>query len=393
MQMAKETKALVTYLYPMIEKTLATHSSAFKHCIDRFMSSRQQYLFDTAPCDRIYFGQNDLDDFYDTFKLSEKEIIDKALSKTYYYGISNFNPRAAKDPFTVAVLMMIRYFFLKNKTKELDLAMIYLAFSGKFYPSIHYALFRIPPSEHRYVMDYVVNNELSAKYDLKSQGHIFGAIKSISNTWINTYKSKFKSMDDEDAVYLIQQLHNRIKSFMKNIASLYYAAYENKDYLTYDSEDFSDENYRLVGSDSIKAQKAVDKAMNTINTSDVDYKLCKMGADANVKTEEIKSIMQTILSDESNLPQIKEFVTLLVYTYFVQAKDKDVRNIDFITFSITPKPNTKDKHLLRERDILESWLNETSPAYRKRKHRIATKMSYHKAVLLYFTLLIHNSNK
>ena len=391
--MAKNTKALLQYLYPMIESSISKNMNGYKKCLDRFMSTRNQYLFDTAPCDRIYFGQEDLDDFYRTMQIPERDIIDKSLSKTYYYGTPNFNPRAAKDPFTVALMMLIRYFFLKKKDKELELSMIYLAFSGKFYPSIHYALFRIPPSEHRYVMEYVVNNKLSAKYDLKTNSHVLGAIRSICNTWIKTYSSRFNSMDDEDVVYLIQQLHNRIKSFMKNIASLYYQAYEDKEYLTYDSEDFSDENFRLVGSDSLKAQRFVDKAMNTINTTDIDYKLCKMCADNNVKTEEVKSIIQTILSEEKNLPEIKELITLIVYTYCEQSKTKDVRDISFITYTIAPKPNARDKHILRMKDILEDWLNESSAAYRKRKNRVATKMSYHKAVLLYFTLVIHNSNK
>ena len=83
-------------------------------------------------------------------------------------------------------------------------------------------------------MEYVVNNELSNKYELKTKGTIIGAIKSISINWIDAYKSTmFKTFDDEDVCYLIQQIHNRIKSFMKNIAKLYYEAYENKEYISY----------------------------------------------------------------------------------------------------------------------------------------------------------------
>ena len=53
--------------------------------------------------------------------------------------------------------------------------MIYLSFSGKFYPSIHYGLFpKFPPSEYRHIMEYVVNNKLNNKYDLKREGSVFG---------------------------------------------------------------------------------------------------------------------------------------------------------------------------------------------------------------------------
>ena len=391
--MAKNTDVLVKQLYPKVANSLDRGLNRYKSCISRFIGNRNKELFDIAPCDRIYFGQTDLDDFYISLGITEADIR-KVLEGTYYYHIAAFNPRAAKDEFTVAQMMAIRYFFLKKKEKELELSLIYLAFSGKFYPSIHYAMFpKVQPSEHRYVMEYVVNNELSQKYDLKSQGNVIGAIKSICKTWITSYEKRFKEMDDEDVVYLIQQLHNRIKSFMKNIASLYYKAYEDKEYLTYDSENHSEEGYRLVGTDSAKAQKAIEKTMTEITSSDINYKLCKMASNNDVHTEEVKSIIESIMNDKNSLVEIRELVTLIICTYFEQSKTKDIRDIDFITFSVAPKPNSKDPHILRQKEIVENWLEDGSPAYRKRKTRLATKNSYFRSVFVYFTLLIHNANK
>ena len=391
--MAKNTDVLVKQLYPKVANSLDRGLNRYKSCISRFIGNRNKELFDIAPCDRIYFGQTDLDDFYISLGITEVDIR-KVLEGTYYYHIPAFNPRAAKDEFTVAQMMAIRYFFLKKKEKELELSLIYLAFSGKFYPSIHYAMFpKVQPSEHRYVMEYVVNNELSQKYDLKSQGNVIGAIKSVCKTWISSYEKRFKEMDDEDVVYLIQQLHNRIKSFMKNIASLYYKAYEDKEYLTYDSENHSEEGYRLVGTDSTKAQKAIEKTMTVITSSDINYKLCKMASNNDVHTEEVKSIIESIMNDKDSLVEIRELVTLIICTYFEQSKTKDIRDIDFITFSVAPKPNSKDPHILRQKEIVENWLEDGSPAYRKRKTRLATKNSYFRSVFVYFTLLIHNANK
>ena len=103
--------------------------------------------------------------------------------------------------------------------KDAELATIYLSFSGKFYPSLHYRSYPIAPAKH--VMEYVVNNVLTSKYDLKTYGNVIGAIKSVGKTWLDAYKSKFKSFTDEDVVYLLQQLYSRIGSFMKNIATEY----------------------------------------------------------------------------------------------------------------------------------------------------------------------------
>ena len=388
------TKALVTGLYPIISAALNKYTNQYKNCVGRFIAKRSKELYDIAPCDRIFFGQEDNDDFYRSVNVSESSVTEH-LSKTYYYDIPNFNPRAAKDEFAVANLMAIRYFFLKGMKKELELAMTYLAFSGKFYPSIHYGSFpKVQPSEYRHVMEYVVNEMLTQKFDLKVQGSVFGAVRSICNTWISTYEKKIKDCDDEDVVYVIQQLHNRIKSFIINIATLYYQAYENKNqYMTYDSDNLDENNYHLADSDSLKAERVIEKSMSFINNTDVDYKMCKMASDSNVKTEEVKSIIQTILSDKNSILEVKEFMSISVYTYFQQSKTKDVRDIDFITFSIAPKPNTKDPNIIRQKEIVERWLNENSPAYRKRKSRTATKLSYHKSVFTYFTLVIHEANK
>jgi hypothetical protein len=291
--------------------------------------------------------------------------------------------------------MCVRYYYLKKMKKETELSMIYLAFSGKFYPSIHYGSYpEAPPEENRYIMEYVINEKLTNKFDIKREGSVFGAIKSICLTWLDTYNDRLKSCDDEDVVYLIQQLHNRIKSFMKNIAEVYYEVYENKDaYFVYSNDNLSEDNYHLADNDSLKIERAVENTMSYIASSSVDYNICKMSSDSNVKTDEVKSIIETILSDNMNIPDVKELIRIIITEYFVNSKTKDIRDIDFITTSIAAKPNTKNKNILRQRQIIESWLDTNSPAYRKRKSRQATKNSYFKSILTYFTLIIHTSSK
>lgn len=390
----KSTSAIVKMLYPKVEKAMAKNTNKYKACLGRFIEKRHIQLYDIAPCDRIYYGVEDANDLFDSVGISEKEI-SEAISNTYYSKISAFNPRAAKDEITILMMMIVKYFHNKKKEKELELSCIYLAFSGKFYPSIHSGSFpKVAPSEYRHIMEYVVNNMLSNKFDLKVQGSIIGAIKSICLTWLNTYDKLFKNPDDEDVVYLIQQLHNRIKSFMKNVAELYYDAYDNKDtYITYDSDNLDQGSYRLADNDSLKAERVVEKTIEKINSTTVDYRVCKMASDANIKTEEIKSIIEVIVTDAEYISEVKELVRLIVITYFAQSNTKDVADISFINFTLAPKPNTKDPNIIRLKEIIEGWLNENSPSYLKRKSRDATKNSYNRAILLYFTIFIHQANK
>lgn len=390
------TSAIVKGVYPMVEKALnnTTIRNKYKKNIADFINVRSKELYDIGPFTRIYWSNDDKDKFFKLMGFTEAEVLSH-IQKTYYWEISSFNPRCAKDPFTCAQLMCIRYFIKKNMKKELELSLIYMAFSGSFYPSIHYGSFpKVQPSEYRHVMEYVINNELSNKFDLKREGSVIGAIRSISNTWVDSYKQKFNKCDDEDVVYLLQQLHNRIKSFMKNIATLYYKIYDDKDkYLAYNSDNSEEDNFRIADNDSLKAERFTSNAMNYITTHSVNYKFCKMSSDSLVRTDEIKSIIESIQEDRTNLPLIKELMGILIAEFLDNSSIKEVNGIDFITFAISAKPNTKNKNIIRQKEIVEKFLDENSAAYRKRRSRLATKNSYHKAVIKYYSLVINQSNK
>ena len=389
--MRGQTKAIVIKLYPLVAKSMATNTNNFRRQFTKFVNGRTKELFATGPLNRMPFGTQDADEIFDSVKISRMDV-KKAIAETYYWEIPAFNPRYAKDEVTVLLLAIIRYFILKKDQKNAELASSYLGFTGKFYPSIHYAIFpKAEPAKYEHVMDYVINN-LTNKYDIKREGHVIGTVTSIAKSWMDTYEKRFKEFDDEDVAYLVQQYHNRIKSFIKNIAALYYKAYENKDYITFDSENQSDEDFRLTDSDSLKAERCIENAMSKLNTMTVDYRFCKMSSDSLVRTDEVKSIIESIVSDKNNVADVKELVRLLVYTYFESSNTKDVSDIKFITFSVTAKPNSKDPHILRIKELVESWLM-TSERYQRRKSRLATKNSYFKTILMYFTLIIHTANK
>lgn len=390
----KVTRVAVNKIYPVVDNSLAKSANvtAYKKNIENFIKARSTDLYDTVPMRRIPFLQEDIDDFFKAVKIDKNQIT-SFLTETYYWNM-NFNPRAAKDEFTMTMMMVIRFFILENKMKDAEISAIYLAFSGKFYPSIHSQKWKIPPEQYRYVMEYVLNNVLTMKYDLKREGSVFGAVRSICLTWLNTYKSKFKNPDDEDIADMIQQLHGRIKSFLGNIASAYYDAYAKKDvWFTYSSDSNEQDTYRVADSDSLLAERCVENAMNVITSRQVNYKLCRYASDKNVKTDEIKSIIESIQEDPDNLPLIRELYQIIVAEYFNESKEKDVSSYDFIAKTIVAKPNTKNKNIIRQKQIIEEFLNENSPAYRKRKSRDATRSSYHRSILTYYVLVMNEANK
>lgn len=388
----KNTDIILKNTYKYIEKIISEkkYMNNLKIVISNFMNQRNEMLFDTCPCDRISFSEYDIDEFRTKMNIDFSKISED-IGNTYYGEVKNFNPIAAKDEFTISMMCIIRYLYL-TKSKELPLVMNYLAFSGKFYPSVHYGFFqKFPPSEYRYVMEYVVNNKLTNKFDLKSKGSVYKAVESICQTWIETYgNNKMKDFEDDDVVYLIQQLHDRIKSFMNNIASLYYESYKNREYLTYDSDNFSEDDYHMADNDTLISKRIVEEAMNKITTRSVDYNLCKISSNVNVKTEELKFIIECILEDSKNLSIIEELLLLMVTDYMLNSKNKDPKSLEFITYTTSPKPNSKDPNVIRIKEILELLLSENSPAYRRRRSRLATQNNYHRAFLSYFAWVINS---
>lgn len=391
----KNTTAIKSGIYPLVEKALSNKAILSKYIklVGDFINARSQDLYDICPCSRIMYSQQDEDLFFATLKIDKKEV-EKHLQKTYYASIPNYNPRNAKDPLTMTALTVVRYFILHNKLKELDLACIYLSFSGTIYPSVHYGSFRYSPEQYRPIMEYVVNNRLSNKFDLKQQGSVIGAIKSVYTSWLNKYKNEFKSYTDYDASYIIEQLRGRIKSFMINIATEFYDAYNsNGEYLLYDSDDFSEDSYREVDNNSMIVERIVESTMNYINSTTVDYSICAMCEDTNVRLIEVKQILDSIYANKDTIPLVKELLRLIVAEYYQNNKNPDVRSMGFITYTLTKKPNSKNKNVLRIKQILDFLLSESDSAYNRRKHREATKISYETCLLKYYAIMINKVAK
>lgn len=388
----KVTTVAVDEIYPLVEKSLSKNTAKYKKNIQNFIEVRSKDLYDTAPYTRMQFGDDERNDFFKSIEIT-KEQIRECLTHTYYWKM-NFSPAAAKDEMTMTMMMIIRYFLKKNDDLNAELSTIYLAFSGCFYPSIHYGSFpKVQPNEYRHIMEYVVNSMLTMKYDLKREGSVFGAVRSICRTWLETYHKTLLNPDDEENAELIKQLHGRIKSFIVNIAKLYYQAYEEKLYMTYDSDSTDEETFRIADNDSLRTERCVENAMNFINNNNVDIKLCQMAADNNVKVSEVKSIIESIQDDKQSIAEIKELFRLLISDYMQNGKDKNVATIEFVSYCVKAKPNSKNKNVIRQKEIIEGWLDEKSTQYRKRKSRAATKSSYYTSVLTYYVLVINKANK
>jgi len=391
--MNTETTAILDMAYKEIEEAFSNKNNInkYKQFVGKFIQKKQKELYSYMPSKQIYYSNEDVENFFRSSGV-DKKVIKEAIKNTYYYKIPNFNPSYAKDESTIALLCVVRYFIKNKMDKELEISEINMSFSGKMYPSVFYKSFRFEPAE--YVMDYVINNMLSNKYDIIKYGNVINAIKSVTNTWITAYPERFNSFNDEDCTYLLQQLRNRINSFMNNIATVYYKAYQDKNiYIAYDTDDVSDDNYHIADNDAFKAQRALDNALSYISNKGIDYPSCKVSCNEYIKFDELKSILENIFSNKDNELLIKEYITILISLYFRDSKSKDIRDISFISYSIKPTPNSKDKYVLKKKDLLDKILVNNSENFTRRRSRLATESAYYRAINAYFSLVTQKANK
>lgn len=387
----KDTKAILTEAYPVIEVALKKNTAKYKKYLSEYINKNSDILYSNIPSKQLYFTQTDCDNYFKSINVDSK-VIKNAIAHTYYYEIGNFNPRYAKDETTIALICTVRYYFLHNMKKELELSLINTAFSGKYYPSIWHGSFPVTaPSEH--VMEYALTHLATNKFDIVREGSVIGAVKSIANTWVDSYKDRFRDFHDDDVVYVVQQLHNRLRSFMNNIAELYYDAYENKDaYITYDSDDVSEDNYHIADSDSLMIDRYVTATMNYINSHGLNYKVCKLASNDLVKFDELKGIIDMLTRDNKNVPIIKDYITLMISTYYMDTNKKNIKDIDFISYSISPKPNSKNPYHLKLKELSEKMLINNAANFSRRRSRGATESAYFRAFNAYFALLIQEAN-
>ena len=387
------TSAIKTKLWPIVKSAMDKPNikTAYKKLVNDFISNRADALYDTIPCDRMLCSEAEMDKLFDVLKIKKSDATE-AIAATYYGGITNFNPLAAKHEFTITQLLIIKYFTEAKMKKETELAIIHLAFSGKFYPSVHYRSYpTVVPVRH--VMEYVVNNRLTKKFDLTSYGSVLGAIKSVGLTWAETYDKRLKDLADDDIVYLVQQLHSRVGSFVKNIAIEYYEAYEDKDlYIAYSADSYDSDDFHLADNDTLRIDRITEKTVNHINSAGIDYRTCKLCSTTDITPNEVKAVIESIIGSKENVYTIKELISLMISLYFATG-EKEVSDIKFVTYTIAPKPNAKQKEILRMKEIIESWLCESGTAYMRRRSRIATRNAYERAVRMYFALTIHNCNR
>lgn len=383
-----DSNYILDELYPLVKSKLDNKNIERKFIsnIAQFFNAKSTQINDIAPYTNIYFNQSDLDKLFKSIDITEKEVIN-ILSKCWFWD-QDIRPKCTKEPYVEVLMCAIRYYIISNNIKYTEMVTIYTLFSGKFYASIYSSLWRFPVNPS--IMDYVINNNLSDKYDLKKEGTVFKAIKKLANTYLDKYSKDIASRDhsDNDFKNNIQQLRDREKSFLGNIFTSYIEAAESKSYLNYETDNLDPDKFRITDNDSAKASRITESAIGILTTQKVSREYCNNAHDSRVKSEQVQSILENIiLSDKNNIPQLKRVINIMICDFMSGNPGVPVNSAAFLSYAITAKPNTKNDLVIEMKTTILSWL-EQDAVYRKRSATKATAISYYRSIVCYLAQVI-----
>lgn len=398
------TSVIYEDLYPVVANKLKTRTPQYKRMVQEFMNKNSKNIQDIAPYYNIYHTASDVKAFFNSIDIKEEDV-SKIMENCFYWNIS-YNPGAAKEPLVVTSMCIIRYFLENKKRMEAELATIYLCFSGKFYASVYSSKGVFPKVSpgirYKAVMDYVVNNMLTQQSYLKSKGSIFGSVRAIASTYLDAYQDDLLSdLDDDEIGKLIQQLRDRLKAFLHEIATKFYEAKEGNYYITTDHENLDTNigDFKLTENDSNKAARVTEVALNYMLNNTANMAICDQASQFTktnngrrdvtiVKPTEIKSIIEAVTENKDNINDLRTVINILICDYLRTYPKGKINSVDFLTFSLKGKPNSRDKYVLEMRAIIKNWIVEGSDNYRRRKSTAGTDNAYYKAVLYYIVFTI-----
>lgn len=220
------------------------------------------------------------DDVIETFGFERKEIKELIISSPYFKKFGK--ELALTDQLCLAIPLILAALEYRRINKKEESELCYLFAFFKPYASRESVFFKYGVNEHQ--MLYTIENDLTDRYDLKTNKTIFLCIKKKSensyNNYIPLYKSDQKMTDSELHVIYNSGIASRMNQFIGKVVELYKknngksldfesaaAAVFDKDE---DSMDYEDAD---IQSDIAVKNIVVNKTINKVTKDPVDKKL------------------------------------------------------------------------------------------------------------------------
>lgn len=385
MSSIEKSTILVDGIYKRNKITDRGIHDLFKYIMDYV--DRHSDILSSSYLDMMYFSEEDKKIAYNTLGVDKYDIIDVISTIDDIKGFI-----VVTEPFSMAITMIIRYMIIK-KYSEREIGLVAFYFGIMYYPSVFTRQF--PHGINTNTMRYTIDN-LNEKYDIKKDDvktiHKMFTKKGL--TCVNTYKDKLIHGTDFEITNFISQMSGRVKDTIKNISRDYYKNNEEGKFTNLDNESLEEDNYHETDSNSLEAQRCIDKARLKISEEGTDPNIFKIikKLETEVSEKELHNAVITINRDHYS--DVSRLIFLIVDLFMQDNDPRVIRDSEFIfkCMSIYSRSNTTDEIVLEIKTILDKLLLNTSKTYRK-TNRVSTINSYKKSLYYYYVILISKSSK
>lgn len=365
--------------------TPASTKVMMKAVID-YVDYNSEMLLTMDMSNRYSFGDKDRQVIYNFIGVTEDEIINAVNNSKIYKGNKNHN-----NPFYISCMLAMYQLMKDNKSKEAMIVMTYM--SLLMYTSIHKGFFKY--GVNRQIMDYVIAH-LDNSFALRNMPSIYAFIQDNAATTFNTYTSRIKKCNDEDITYVIDALHTRLKGKMRKISNLYYDAHKNGNYLNADEDSYNDTEFHEIDNNSFAIDRLANKIYIRMINHQFDDRLIKYAITrSDVSYQKLKNLIDDIISDDVD-NQVKDYLVAMI-EYYLRMSGRTFDSIargEYITYMKSAyASNTEMKQMVFIKNTLDKWLNDHMMVVGRLNYGKTAKLSYKKAVYMFFVFLINYEAK
>lgn len=395
------THIIVERLAGKVDAVLSTNvgDRKFKQLVGNFIDRNNKKLHAPGPMELIAFTDRDKCDYLELFnipytisKKGGKSVINceivgyvdeitKQISSTTEFRLLKQNP------IFWLLYCCIRFYTVHPNVQGVNSALAIYALAE--YPSIFSKYFPHDVSRPG-VMLYTID-QLSNKYYIKQQGHLFGALCYSINQSYKTHKPYFKEGADREIIRWIERIRNDQNSMLKKIADQYKKNFDKGNSITNQQDSYDD----VPIADDVQNNSSVVESVSRrvtlkIITNGIDLQRVQLCAKlSQVSVSDLRLYITQIAASEYT-EEIRAFIesVLFIFLYNDHHTEDEINTKSFLTWAavLFRKTNSNDKNISKIKLLLDRW-SEDSGVYDKYR-REASRIAYKKSIFFYFIFSI-----
>lgn len=382
----QNNKGMIEPLLKLLNENITTREEKMiDSVIESYIDSKNDVLGSDGLYKQLLINETEQSQIFLISKITPSMVAQFVKSSIYIKP----NWRTVNNPFSLVLAGLVVRALKKNSKTAITeannyaLYMSFRMYASKFSRQFPY---KVIPN----IMSYTINN-LTYKYLIKIKGTLLGALRASVATAIDCYAKRLvTTCTDKDISDFISGLDDRISDFVKNIADEYYKNHASGNYMNYEEDKATDDEFKTADNAQFLISRITDKVNQKIVMNGMDIKLVKISASmAGVSDVSMMNAINKII--DVKLMDIRTLIELLVSVYVVNnpgCTERDVASRKFFisTLSIYKKNNSNDKNIIKIKDMTHDWLLECSEQYKK-SNREATLNNFKRALFIYFVLV------